>query len=129
MKMMLKKFGLSLLALSPFAVLALWFGWSFGMFPDIGAESGYYGQFNRVKHVLESIPGVVIVDHWQHHDVTLEDFGFTLQVGGSDAVQVQFWENSTQMKERNRTRLMEFILREIDSAKSSEAMADGAPHG
>ena len=117
MKTIFKKFGLTIMAILPFALLALWFGWSFGMFPDVGAESGYYGQLNRVKHVIESMPNVVIIDHWLHKDVTLEDFGFTIKVDGNRELNIQFWENTPQMKERNKDRLREFIQEEIDSNK------------
>lgn len=59
------------------------------MVPDVGSELGYYGQFNRVKHVIEDMPDVRIVDHWKHRDVTLEDFGFTLLVDESRKVDIQ----------------------------------------
>ena len=121
MKMIFKKFGLTIMAILPFALLALWFGWSFGIFPDVGAESGYYGQLNRVKHVIESMPNVVIIDHWLHKDVTLEDFGFTIKVDGNRELNIQFWENTPQMKERSKDRLREFIQEEIDSNKGFQS--------
>ena len=37
---------------------------------------------------------MTIVDHWQHRDVTLEDFSFTLAVEGGRQVQVDFIESS-----------------------------------
>jgi hypothetical protein len=30
---------------------------------------------------------------WQHHDVTLEDFGFTVTTSKGKAVGISFWEN------------------------------------
>ncbi len=99
--------------------------------PDQGWEFGYYGQFNRVKHVIEDMPGVTIIDHWQHKDISLEDFGFTLMVDGNRQVGVTFSENSPQMQERNRNRLREFIQKEIDSNKvlnrTSESRAARLP--
>ena len=83
------------------------------MFPDIGAESGYYGQLNRVKHVLDEMPHVQVTNNWQHHDITLEDFGFSLVVNGVRSVRVDFWENSPQMKMRDKSRIREFIEEQI----------------
>ena len=85
------------------------------MFPDYGVESGYYGQFNRAKHVIQEMPNVSIVDHWQHEDVSLEDFGFTLMVDGNRKVGVTFSENSPQMRMRNKKKIREFIQKETDS--------------
>jgi len=59
---------------------------------------GYYGKFNRVLAVMEQIPDVRIVDTWQHHDVTLEDFGFTLVSASGQSTKVNFLEGSPQMK-------------------------------
>ena len=121
MKIILKKISLTLLALLPFAVLALWFGWSYGIIPDVGAESGYYGQFNRVKHVIEEMPDIAIVDHWQHKDITLEDFGFTLRLPDGKEVDINFYDNTPEKNERNRKRIREIIQKQLDSNKAVEA--------
>ena len=105
MNMKIRKFALSLLALLPFALFVLWLGWQWGSFPDYGVESGYYGQFNRVRHVLEDMPNVTIVDHWQHQDISLEDFGFALMVEGTQNVNVTFSENSPQMRMRSKQKI------------------------
>jgi len=118
--MILKKLSLSVLALAPFALLALWFGWAYGMFPDVGAESGYYGQFNRVKHVIEDMPDVRIIDYWKHRDVTLEDFGFTLLVGESRKVDIRFHDGTPEKKERNKSRLRAIVRSKLDSNNTSE---------
>jgi hypothetical protein len=106
----------------------LWLLWQLGVFGNWGLESGYYGQFNRVKHVIEEMPGVVIVDHWQHHDVSLEDFGFALLIEGDRKAQVNFTESSPQIKERNKSKLRAFIRKEIDSnnvlSQPSESRAE-----
>ena len=120
MKMILKKLSLSVLALAPFALLALWFGWTYGMFPDVGAESGYYGQFNRVKHVIEDMPDVRIIDYWKHRDVTLEDFGFTLLVGESRKVDIRFHDGTPEKKESNKSRLRAIVRSKLDSNNTSE---------
>ena len=96
-------------------VFCLWFAWEYGLLPNYGLESGYYGQFNRVKHVIESMPNIVIKDYIQHKDVSLEDFSFILLVDGIKEVEVRFWEDSSQMKEKSKTRLREFISEKIGS--------------
>jgi len=112
-----KKFSLSLIVLVPMALVMLWFLWEIGRFGNWGLESGYYGHYNRVKHVIEKMPDVVITNHWQHHDITLEDFGFYLLVNQTNSVHVNFPENSTQMKERNKSALQFFIEQEIEKAR------------
>lgn len=112
-----KKISLSLIVLIPMALATLWFMWELGRFGNWGVESGYYGHFNRVKHVIEKMPDVVITNQWLHHDVTLEDFGFYLLVNQTNSVQVNFWEHSAQMNERNKTAIRSFIEQEIEKAR------------
>lgn len=84
--------------------------------PNYGWEVGYYAQFNRVKNVIEHMKGITIIDHWQHKDVTLEDFGFTLLVDDfTNKIEVTFEENSPQMKLRKKQKIREFVQKEIDS--------------
>ncbi len=59
---------------------------------------GYYGKLNRVRTTIEQMPGFRIIDAWQHHDVTLEDFGFTFVSNTGHTSNVVFWENSDQMR-------------------------------
>ncbi len=120
MKRILKKLALSVLALLPLGLLVLWFGWTYGTFPDVGAESGYYGQFNRVKHVIEDMPDVRIVDHWKHRDVTLEDFGFTLLVSESGRVDISFYDGTPEKNERNKCKLKSIIQKQLDRRFKSE---------
>ena len=106
MKLIWKKMTLALVAAAVTCMLLgvgwLWLMWEIGELGDWGLESGYYGQFNRVKHVLEAIPHVQVANQWQHHDITLEDFGFYLVVSNDRSVRVDFWENSPQMEERDK---------------------------
>ncbi len=118
MKVTLKKRSLSLLVLLPFALFGLWFAWGIGIIPDLGLESGYYGQFNRVKHVIEDMSGVTIVDHWQHKDVSLEDFGFTLRLSDGSEVNVEFLDATPEKNERNQKRLRQIIEKQINSTKT-----------
>jgi hypothetical protein len=82
----------------PLALASLYaVGVLFGM---AGGESwmvGYYGKFNRVRTVIERMPDVRILDSWQHHDVTLEDFGFTITSASGQPAKVDFWEGSQPM--------------------------------
>lgn len=56
-----------------------------GLFPPF-----YYSDFNQARDQLSSIPGVEIIDDRQHHDNTLEDCGFTVQVNDSEPVRIDF---------------------------------------
>lgn len=61
-----------------------------GVFGNLGLDVGYFGEFNRVEDRLEAIEQVAIVDSWQHQDVTLEDFGFTLALPSGRRVELVF---------------------------------------
>jgi hypothetical protein len=127
MRLIAKKVLLSLCAtlamLSALGVFLLWIAWQYGnLFPDWDRESGYYGHFNRVKHVLQAMPNVQVTNHWQHKDVTLEDFGFFLLVDGTNSVRVDFWEGSVQMKERKKDRIRAFIQKKIEEARTTASM-------
>lgn len=113
MKQLLKKLSLSLAVLAPAALAVVWCLWQLGRFGNWGLESGYYGQFNRVRHAIETMPHVEITNAWMHEDVTLEDFGFYLLVDGSREVRVDVFEGSPQMKERNRDRIREYVEQRI----------------
>lgn len=47
-----------------------------------GGEFGYFREFNHVKHVLITMPGVRVTNEWQNRDISLEEFGFDLMVDG-----------------------------------------------
>jgi len=126
MKLIWKKLSLSLMVLVPVVVAVLWFLWEFGRFGNWGLESGYYGQFNRARHVIEAMSNVEITNSWMHEDISLEDFGFFLVVNGTNQIRVDFWEGSPQMKERNKRRLWEFVERQIGSNQASQSAFFGA---
>jgi hypothetical protein len=96
------------------AIMAGWL-WLNLNIPDQGWEFGYYGQFNRVKHVIEDMPDATITNHWQHKDISLEDFGFTLVLDGGSQVDLTFSENSPQISMRNKQKIKKFIKKEIES--------------
>ena len=74
--------------------------WAYSSVPITApwAEFGYYGQFNQVQKIIRSIPGLKIVDHRQHHDVIMEDFSFTVSNMEGTPFEINFWENTPQMK-------------------------------
>lgn len=45
-----------------------------------GWEFGYFGEFNRVRHILLSLPGISIKEEWSNNDLTLEEFAFKIEV-------------------------------------------------
>jgi len=89
------------------------------------SEFGYYGQYNRVKHILEAMPNVMIVARWQHEDLTLEDFGFTLLRDGTRLVQVNVHEASLEMRTRRKGRLRELLQKQIDANQPPEEWQKG----
>jgi len=98
--------------------------------PYVGSENsdsefGYYGQYNRVKHVIESTPNVRIVARWRHKDLTLEDFGFTLLRDGTHELQVNVYQDSPERKTRRKSRLRELIQRQIDANQRPETWQIG----
>lgn len=62
------------------------------------AEFGYYGKFNQVQRIIHEIPSLSIIDHWQHHDVIMEDFSFTATNQDGVTIKIDFWENRPEMR-------------------------------
>ena len=79
-------------------VIALLWAYALGPFTSPWIEFGYYGQFNQVQRIIRGIPELKITDDWQHHDITMEDFGFTVVHHDGPSFRIDFWENSPQMK-------------------------------
>ena len=76
------------------AILALavgYFGVAYFVFPSLFPPF-YYADFNRAQDQLSAVPGVHIIDDWQHHDITLEDCGFTVRVNESEPVRIDFYD-------------------------------------
>ena len=87
-----------------------------------GSEFGYWGEFNRTKNSLASIPGVTLTHKWHNLDVTLEGIGFGLTTNGrqvnifireSDAVR-------TLSRKRAIPLLKDMIARELTNPVPSE---------
>ena len=106
--------SLPTLALLAFIGNFAWFYFDINA-PNRGWEFGCYGQFNRIKNVIDEMPGVQIVDFWQHEDLELEDFGFTLRLENGDEVQVRYHDDTPEKNERNRHRIRIQIQNAIDS--------------
>lgn len=79
-----------------------------------GFYFGYYGQFNQTQDAIKGMPGVTIIDSWQHRDISLEDFGFTIRTKTKKAT-INFYENSPQIKIRNKEEIQQFVLKELGS--------------
>jgi hypothetical protein len=83
---------LAAIALSPtIAIIAGYFGVAYFVFPGLFPPF-YYADFDRARDQMSAIPGVQIIDDWQHHDVTLEDCGFTVRANDSEPVRIDFHE-------------------------------------
>ena len=87
-----------------------------------GSEFGYWGEFNRTKNALASIPGVTLTHKWHNLDVTLEEFGFSVTTNGR-AVNIYFRERDavrTLSRKRAIPILQEMIARELTNAVPSK---------
>jgi hypothetical protein len=60
-------------------------------------ETGYWGKYNQVRRVITN-HGLQITDSWEHQDITLEDFGFTVCDDHGRQWKIDFFETSPQMK-------------------------------
>jgi hypothetical protein len=78
--------GIAFVASSTFITL----GVAFGTFPNVGLPFGYYGKFNRIQRALNACSGVKVIDSWQHRDLILEDFGFTIQEPSGRPLELEF---------------------------------------
>ncbi len=110
--------------------LLLWFGlFTLYIFQpyfgsaDSDSEFGYYGPYNRVKHVLESMPNVRVVAYRRHEDTVLEGFGFTLLLDGTREVQISAY--APEMRTWRESWLREFIQRQIDANQPPEPWQKG----
>ncbi len=52
----------------------------------------YYRHYNRIKALVEKLPDAKITDTWLHRDITLEDFGFDVQVRQCEPIRLNFYE-------------------------------------
>ena len=52
----------------------------------------YYWHFNHIKSLVETLPDTKIIDFWRHEDISLEDFGFELQIRQNQPIRLDFYE-------------------------------------
>jgi hypothetical protein len=93
------------------AVGAAWLDWAHNW----GWEFGYYRQYNRVRHLLRSLPGVSITHEWFNHDIRLEEFKFWITAEGRP-VELGFSESDpvrTMPRDSARTELKRWIAEEL----------------
>ncbi len=76
-------------------VVIVWYRWDSTR--NRGIEFGYYGEFNRVSNALASIPNVKVTESWHNLDVTLEEFGFDINIAGH-AMHLAFGETDSIRK-------------------------------
>jgi len=115
---------LALLILVVFlSFFAYWSYWIWSSKTNDGATHGYYGEFNRVAAALESIPGVVITDSWQHKDLTLEDFGFQVRSGDTEVIHLRFHEGNdvVRLKGSELARELQAMIEQRKSANRPPA--------
>jgi hypothetical protein len=79
---------------------------------------GYYGYYNRVQRVIKSIPDVAIVDTWQHTDLTIESFSFTLQRPNGKTVRVMFRESTPAMDFSDDRQIRDYVLMHLDHSSN-----------
>jgi hypothetical protein len=77
-------------------------------------EIGYYGYYHRVQRVIKSIPNVAIVKTWQHTDLSLESFSFTLQRPNAKTVEVMFRESTPAMDFFDDRQIRGYVLANFD---------------
>jgi len=113
---------LGVLVGTPVIVVLLFFGslayWRWDSDHNRGHHHGYWGEFNRITDALTSLPGVTIEKSWANEDVTLEEFGFTIQVS-SQAVSLEFGETDP-IRGMKGKQLSEALSRKIEERKSTQ---------
>jgi hypothetical protein len=64
--------------------------------------------------VIKSIPDVAIVDTWQHTDLTIESFGFTLRQANGKPVEVRFRESTPAMDFSDDRQIRDYVLMHLE---------------
>jgi hypothetical protein len=89
----------------------------FGPFEAPWVEFGYYGQFNQVQRIIRERPELKIEDRWQHRDLIMEDFSFSVAHRDGSKIRIAFWENSPQRKLARDDDIRESIKVEVEARK------------
>jgi len=101
------------LILVPIFALAMLWCYALGPFEADWIEFGYYGQFNQVQRIIRGMPELKILDHWQHHDISMEDFGFEVEMRSGEKRWINFYEKSPQMKLSDDEPIRKFIQSQL----------------
>jgi hypothetical protein len=88
--------------------------YAFAPIANPAVEIGYYGYYNRVQRIIKTIPDVAIVDTWQHTDISLESFSFTLRRSNGKPVRVMFQENTPAMAFSDDRKIRDYILMHLN---------------
>ena len=110
-----------LLSLDVAAIIALMQLLQFTFFAteNYGREFGYYGQFNRILHVIEDLPDVEVVEYWYNEDLTLEDFQYTIRVENKYRITIYFPDGSPEKYETDREKIREYVYQKINARLKS----------
>ena len=86
-----------------------------------GWEFGYYEEYNRMRHLLQSLPAVSITHETHTHDVRLEEFEFWITVDGRP-IHLYFSETDsvrTIPRDSARANLKRWIAEELSRAPAA----------
>lgn len=115
--------ALVVLVSSTAIAVIFWASWNFGWLPNLGLEAGYYAQFNRTKHAIQSIENFEIRTEWMHQDLVLEDFGFTPVADKHYPVEIEFSNSMKIFSERNEDQFRDDLIDLINSNRRFQANA------
>ena len=87
-----------------------------------GHHYGYWGQFNRTKNALKSLPGVRITKSLANEDITLEEFGFNIEVEGKPVL-LRFGE-SDPIRKLKGDDLVAALSERIQAQKNTEVPSE-----
>ncbi|MCE9614234.1 MAG: hypothetical protein K8T26_08155 [Lentisphaerae bacterium] len=124
LKGILLTIGGILAALTVLSTIGLLHLWYIGDLGNWGLELGHYGQYNRVRHVLDAMPNVHMVSGELSQSAppkpVMHEFAFWLTVEGYDgpALRIEFKKGSPQMNMRNKTQIRTFILEQLKAGSN-----------
>lgn len=80
------------LVLIPVLLVTLFALWDWDSQTNRGYSHGYWGEYNRVRSALVSIPEIRIETTFINTDISLEEFGFTVHRKNLPSVELAFGE-------------------------------------
>jgi hypothetical protein len=103
-----------LLIMSGAIALVCLFLFSFLFFTIL--QWNYYEHYDRIKAVIESMPGVTIVDERFNRDLSLEDFGFQLRTDDGREVYILYSDHKPEMYEQNEYKIRAYVESRLATA-------------